>query len=146
MSTSKVIYLGELRTHSEHIASGNAIITDAPIDNHGKGQAFSPTDLAATSLASCMITVLGIYAQNNDIDMKGTHAEVTKVMSKDGPRRITGVDVKLVIRTSHSLDDKQKTILERVARTCPVSLSLHPDIKQDIQINFEEVLDTAPDR
>lgn len=137
MSTSKVIYLGELRATAEHNASGNSIVTDAPVDNHGKGQAFSPTDLAATSLASCMITVLGIYAQNNDINMKGTHAEVTKIMSKEGPRRIVGIDVDLVIKTTAKMDDKQKQILERVARTCPVSLSLHPDVVQNIIINFE---------
>lgn len=136
MATSKIVYLGELRTNAEHIASGNTIITDAPTDNHGKGEAFSPTDLAATSLALCMITVLGIYAQKNSINMKDTHAEVTKIMSSDGPRRIVGVDVKLTIVTTELMDDKQRLILERVARTCPVSLSLHPDIRQNIEINF----------
>lgn len=136
MSTSKVIYLNDLRTNAEHIASKNSIITDAPVDNHGKGEAFSPTDLAATSLGSCMITVLGIYAQANSIDMKGTTAEVTKIMSKEGPRRIVEIVVDLIIRTTEEMDEKQKTILERVARTCPVSLSLHPDIHQDIRISF----------
>ena len=136
MSTSKVIYLNDLRTSAEHIASKNSILTDAPLDNHGKGEAFSPTDLAATSLGSCMITVLGIYAQANDIDMKGTTAEITKVMSKEGPRRIVEIIVDLIIRTTEEMDEKQKTILEIVARTCPVSLSLHPDINQDIRISF----------
>ncbi|HEY1048017.1 MAG TPA: OsmC family protein [Bacteroidia bacterium] len=136
MSTSKVIYLNDLRTSAEHIASKNSIITDAPVDNHGKGEAFSPTDLAATSLGSCMITVLGIYAQANAIDMKGTTAEITKIMSKEGPRRIVEIIVDLIIRTTEEMDEKQKTILERVARTCPVSLSLHPDIHQDIRISF----------
>ncbi|MCC6818730.1 MAG: OsmC family protein [Bacteroidia bacterium] len=137
MATSKVIYLGELRANAEHLASGNIIVTDAPIDNHGKGEAFSPTDLAATSLASCMITVLGIYCQNNAIDMKGTSAEVTKIMNTEGPRRIVGIDVNLTIKTSTEMDEKHRIILERVALTCPVSLSLHPDLKQTININFE---------
>ncbi len=136
MATSKIVYSGELRTNAVHISSTNSIVTDAPIDNFGKGEAFSPTDLAATSLASCMLTVLGIYAQNNGINMIGSNAEVTKIMSSDGPRRITGIDVILEIKTKELLDDKQKVILERVAKTCPVSLSLHPDLKQNIQISF----------
>jgi len=136
MATSKIIYSGELRTNAVHIPSTNSIVTDAPIDNFGKGEAFSPTDLAATSLASCMLTVLGIYAQNNNIDMIGSNAEVTKIMSSDGPRRIAGIDVTLVIKTKELLNDQQKVILERVAKTCPVSLSLHPDLKQNVQISF----------
>jgi uncharacterized OsmC-like protein len=136
MATSKIIYSGELRTNAVHISSTNSIVTDAPVDNFGKGEAFSPTDLAATSLASCMLTVLGIYAQNNNINMLGSSAEVTKIMSAEAPRRIAGIDVILEIKTKELLDDKQKVILERVARTCPVSLSLHPDLKQNIQISF----------
>jgi putative redox protein len=136
MATSKIVYSGELRTNAVHISSTNSIVTDAPTDNFGKGEAFSPTDLAATSLASCMLTVLGIYAQNNGIDMIGSNAEVTKIMSSDGPRKIAGIDVMLEIKTKDLLDEKQKTILERVAKTCPVSLSLHPDLKQNIQISF----------
>jgi uncharacterized OsmC-like protein len=136
MATSKIIYSGELRTNAVHISSSNSIVTDAPLDNYGRGEAFSPTDLAATSLASCMLTVLGIYAQNNDINMLGSNAEVTKIMSTEGPRKIMGIDVDLEIVTKDILNDKQKTILERVARTCPVSLSLHPDLKQNIQIKF----------
>lgn len=136
MATSKIIYLNELRTSATHLASNNSIVTDAPVDNHGKGEAFSPTDLAATSLASCMITVLGIYADKNGINMGGTNAEVTKIMNSEGPRRIVGIDVKLEIVTTEEMDEKQKTILERVARTCPVALSLHPDLKQNIEITF----------
>ena len=136
MATSKIIYSGELRTNAVHTSSNNSIVTDAPVDNFGKGEAFSPTDLAATSLASCMLTVLGIYAQNNGIDMIGSNAEVTKIMSSEGPRRIAEIDVILEIKTKEVLDDKQKVILERVAKTCPVSLSLHPDLKQNIQISF----------
>ena len=137
MATSKVIYSGELSTSATHLASNSQIRTDAPTDNHGKGQAFSPTDLAATSLASCMMTVMGIHAEGKGIDMKGTHAEVTKIMSSEGPRRIKGIVVDLVIMTASPLDEKEKTILERIARTCPVSLSLHPDVVQDIRISFE---------
>lgn len=136
MATSKVIYSGELSTNAEHLSSGGLITTDAPVDNHGKGQAFSPTDLAATSLASCMLTVLGIYAEQNGIDMRGSNAGVTKIMSSEGLRRISGIDVDLEINTSVEMDAKQKLILERVARTCPVSLSLHPDLKQNISIRF----------
>ncbi len=136
MGTSKVIYLGELRTNAEHSLSKNSIITDAPPDNQGKGEAFSPTDLAATSLASCMLTVIGIYARNNGIDMKGSHAGVTKIMSTEGPRRIAGIDVDLHIVTENALDDKQQEIFTRIARTCPVALSLHPDINQRIEVDF----------
>ncbi len=138
MATSKIIYLNELRTSATHLASNNSIVTDAPVDNHGKGEAFSPTDLAATSLASCMITVLGIHADKNGINMGGTNAEVTKIMSSEGPRRIVGIDVKLEIVTTEEMDEKQRIILERVARTCPVSLSLHPELKQNIEITFSK--------
>lgn len=136
MGTSKIIYLNELRTSAEHLASKSGIITDAPPDNHGKGEAFSPTDLAATSLASCMLTVLGIYAGNNGIDMGGSNAEVTKIMSKEGPRRIVQIDLMLHITTKEALDQKGREIFERIARTCPVALSLHPDIVQNIQVDF----------
>lgn len=136
MATSKVVYSGELRTISTHLASGSEIITDAPIDNHGKGEAFSPTDTAATSLASCMMTVIGIYAEANGINMTGSSAEVTKIMSTDGPRRIAGIIVNLEIKTTSILDEKERLIFERIARTCPVSLSLHPDLKQTIEIRF----------
>ncbi len=136
MSTSKVIYLNDLRTNATHLASNSTIVTDAPVDNHGKGEAFSPTDLAATSLAACMITVLGIHADKSGINMKGTHAEVTKIMNTEGPRRIVAIDVKLEIVTTETMDEKQRIIIERVAKTCPVSLSLHPDIQQNISISY----------
>ncbi len=136
MGTSKVIYLNELRTRAEHLASKSDILTDAPVDNYGKGEAFSPTDLAATSLASCMLTVLGIYAQKNSIDMGNSYADVMKVMSKEGPRRIVQIDLNLHIVTQEPLDEKQKVILENIARTCPVALSLHPDLEQNISVDF----------
>ncbi len=137
MKTSKIIYLGELRTTATHLASNNSILTDAPIDNHGKGEAFSPTDLAATSLASCLLTVIGIYAENNQIDMTNSNAEVKKIMSQEGLRRIVQIDVDVEIVTKSLLDDKQKTIFERIAKTCPVSQSLHPDIIQNIELTFK---------
>lgn len=139
MATSKVIYLNELRTNAIHLASGNKIVTDAPIDNHGKGEAFSPTDLAATSLAACMLTVMGIYAQNHSVDMTGSSAEVTKIMNTEGPRRIVGIDVYLTMRTTVPMDDKMRTIFTNIAHTCPVAKSLHPDIAQHIVLNFETI-------
>lgn len=136
MATSKVVYLNELRTEATHLSSGTKIITDAPVDNRGKGQAFSPTDTAATSLATCMLTMLGIYSQDHGINMTGSSAGVTKVMSKEGPRRIVQIDVDLQITTEKLLDENQKVIFERIAKTCPVALSLHPDIAQNINISF----------
>ena len=132
--TSKVTYLGDLRTSSTHIQSGTEIISDAPVDNKGKGEAFSPTDLVANALASCMITIMGIKAAELGVDMKGTVAEVTKIMNAE-PRRIgcVKVDFKLV----GTNDAKQQTILERSAMTCPVFLSLHPEIEKDIIFNWK---------
>lgn len=129
--TSKVTYLGNLRTECEHLQSGNTIITDAPVDNQGKGEAFSPTDIVATALASCMMTIIGIKASDMELDVKGTTASVTKIMAAD-PRRIAGIEVVLAFPATY--DDKTTTILERAAKTCPVLYSLHPDI--DIQVVF----------
>lgn len=131
--TSKVTYLGNLRTESVHLKSGNTFITDAPIDNNGKGEAFSPTDTVATGLASCMITVMGIKARDLGVDMTGTTAEVTKTMASD-PRRIS--KIKVVLDFPFDADDKTKKILENTANTCPVHYSLHPDIEKDITFNW----------
>lgn len=131
--TSKVIYLGDLRTECTHLQSGNTFITDAPLDNNGKGKAFSPTDTVATGLATCMITVMGIKARDLGVDMKGTTASVNKIMASD-PRRISGIEVTL--NFPFSADEKTRTILERTANTCPVMYSLHPDIKKDIVFNW----------
>lgn len=133
MSTSKVTYLGNLRTENEHLKSGNKFITDAPTDNNGKGEAFSPTDTVATGLANCMITVMGIKAQNMHVNMDGTTAEVTKTMAAD-PRRISKIEI--VLHFPSGIDDKSKKILENTGRTCPVMQSLHPDIEKDIQFNW----------
>ncbi len=134
MTTSKVIYQGDLRTAAIHLQSNNEIITDAPIDNHGKGEAFSPTDLLATSLASCMLTIIGIKAADMDIDVKGTTAEVTKIMSAD-PRRVSEVHV--AITFNKQLDDKTQKIFYNTALTCPVAKSIHPDIIQKVTINHK---------
>ena len=137
MATSNIIYLNELRTNATHIASGNQIVTDAPKDNHGKGEAFSPTDLAATSLGACMLTVMGIYAQSNGVDMTNSSAEVTKIMNTEGPRRIVGIDVNVSFVTTEPLTEKLQTIFKNIADTCPVAKSLHPEIVQNIVFEFK---------
>ena len=132
MTTSKVTYQGDLRTTAIHLQSSNEIITDAPVDNHGKGEAFSPTDLLATSLASCMLTIIGIKARDMEIDITGTRAEVTKVMAAN-PRRVSEVHV--AITFNKQLDDKTQKIFYNTALTCPVAKSIHPDIIQKVTIN-----------
>lgn len=131
--TSKVTYLGDLRTSSIHIQSGSEIISDAPLDNNGKGEAFSPTDTVANALASCMLTVMGIKARDMGVALEGTTAEVTKFMAAE-PRRISGI--KIVFSLKSDADEKARTILERTALTCPVHQSLHPDIEKDIIFNW----------
>lgn len=132
--TSKVIYKGELRTVATHLASRQDIITDAPTDNRGKGEAFSPTDLAATSLASCMMTIMGIKANDHGWNIDGTEAEVTKVMVS-GPRRISKIEIDIHVQSTN-LNHANKAILEKAARTCPVAMSLHPDIEQVIHFHW----------
>src|SRR5690606_30240268 len=131
--TSQVIYLGDLRTESVHTASGATLLSDAPIDNSGKGEAFSPTDTVANALASCMFTVMGIKARDMGIDFRGAKASVTKVMQSD-PRCISRIEV--VVDMPSALNEKSRAILERTARTCPVFLSLHPQIDKDIRFNW----------
>jgi uncharacterized OsmC-like protein len=135
MPTSEVIYLGQLRCTASHLQSGTTIITDAPTDNHGKGEAFSPTDLLATALANCMLTVMGIAANQHQIDMDGTSAVVTKVMYQE-PRRVGEIHVSLSFPVGKLYSEKEKKILEHTAFTCPVSHSLHPDLKQVIEFNY----------
>ena len=133
--TSKVIYLGDLRTECEHVKSGDKFITDAPTDNNGKGEAFSPTDTVATALASCMLTVMGIKAkQMEGVELKGSTAEVTKIMKAD-PRRIARVEIKLNLEGVQT--EKEKKILEDTAKTCPVLNSLHPDMEKEIVFNWK---------
>ena len=127
--TSIVNYLGNLRTESIHVSSNNKIVTDAPVDNNGKGEAFSPTDLVASSLSCCILTVIGIVSKKIKYDLTNTKSSVEKIMG-DNPRRIVEVLVK--IEFSKSADPKTKTIIEKTALNCPVGKSLHPDIKQNI--------------
>jgi putative redox protein len=134
--TSKVIYKGDLRTKATHFKSGETIVTDAPVDNNGKGEAFSPTDLMATSLASCMMTIMGIAARTHEIDMDDTSAEVTKVMGEN-PRRISTIIVKIIMPKKH-YDKKQKSILSNAAENCPVMKSIHPDLEVQLDIVWHE--------
>ncbi len=134
MATSKVTYLGDLRTSSIHLQSGSEIISDAPLDNNGKGEAFSPTDTVANGLASCMFTVMGIKARDLEVDFSGSTAEVTKIMGTE-PRRITEIHV--TFHFSIHPDEKTKTILERTAMTCPVFLSLNSDIEKRVTFNWK---------
>lgn len=132
--TSKVTYLGDLRTSSIHLQSGSEIISDAPLDNNGKGQAFSPTDTVANALASCMMTVMGIKARDLNVDFTGSTAAVTKIMQAE-PRRISAIEI--VFDMNVSTDEKTKTILERTAMTCPVFLSLNAEIEKRISFNWK---------
>ncbi|WP_353140296.1 OsmC family protein [Pseudopedobacter sp.] len=135
MATSKVKYIGSLRTTATHLKSGETIITDAPVDNNGKGEAFSPSDLLATSLANCMITIMGMAANTHDIKLGEVEAEVTKVMVTE-PRRVSEIHVNFNFPNKSVYSDKEKKILEHAAMTCPVFYSLHPDIKKEVQFNW----------
>ena len=134
MATSTITYTGDLRTSSVHLKSGIEIITDAPVDNQGKGEAFSPTDLLSTSLGNCMLTIVGIAARTHGFNIDGTTAEITKIMGEN-PRRVTEIVVNLQF-PANKYSDKEKEIIERAAKTCPVAYSLHPDIKQNITFGF----------
>ncbi len=131
--TSKVVYSGDLRTVSTHLQSGVNIISDAPIDNNGKGEAFSPTDAVANALATCMMTIMGIKAREMRVNIENSTAQVTKIMQQD-PRRISKIVV--AFQMEGVGDSKTQTILERVALTCPVFLSLHPDIEKAIDFHW----------
>ena len=133
--TSQIIYKSGLRTSATHLQSGTTIETDAPSDNQGKGERFSPTDLMATALGTCMITTMAIKANTLNVDLEGTRVDVTKIMVSD-PRRIGKLVAHLFFPTHLNLDDKTKEILERTARTCPVERSLHPDIQLDMEFNW----------
>lgn len=133
--TSTVIYKGALRTEMTHLQSTSVIENDAPTDNMGKGERFSPTDMVATALGSCMLTTMGIKANTMDIDLTDSKIEITKIMKPD-PRRIGGIKAHVTMAKTLNLDDKTKEILERVARTCPVERSLHPDMELDITFEW----------
>ena len=133
MSTSKITYKNNLRTEAQHIASGQKIITDAPLDNNGKGEAFSPTDLVATALASCMITIMAIAAEKNGINISETSASVKKIMGTN-PRTIS--DIVIEIKMSKDLALKDRKRLEKAALACPVHKSLHPDMNKKITFSY----------
>lgn len=133
--TSKVVYLGALRTENTHIASGNTYITDAPVDNHGKGEAFSPTDTVATGAANCMLTVMGIKAQDLEVDLTGATAQVTKHMAS-GPRRISRIEIQVTL--PGGVSEKNRKILEQTGRTCPVLMSLHEAIEKEITFHWQD--------
>jgi putative redox protein len=133
--TSSIIYRGELRTEATHLQSGTVIETDAPLDNQGKGERFSPTDLVATALGSCMMSIMGIKARDMAIDLTGVKIDIQKNMLPD-PRRIGGVEVNFYFPESLQLDEKQKTILQNAALTCPVAKSVHPDMLQNVTFHW----------
>lgn len=132
--TSKVTYLGDLRTSSIHLQSGTEILSDAPTDNHGKGEAFSPTDLLANALGSCMVSIMAIKSRDMNLDLVGSTVEVTKIMQAE-PRKIAKIVI--VMNMSVAVDEKTRIILERTAMNCPVLLSLNPDIEKAVTFNWK---------
>jgi uncharacterized OsmC-like protein len=134
MKIAEIIYSGGLRTEAKHLRSGNIILTDAPPDNNGKGEAFSPTDLLSTSLGCCMLTVMGIVAERHQLDMSGTKVEISKIMDAN-PRRVVEIVVEMTF-PKREFSDKDKQLLENTALTCPVAKSLHPDLKQTVKFNW----------
>lgn len=135
MQTAAILYKGELRTTATHPRSGSVIETDAPVDNNGKGERFSPTDMVASALGSCMLTIMGIKARDKGWNIDGTQVSIEKIMGTE-PRRITGIKVVIEVPQTAGLDDTARKILENAALTCPVAKSLHPDIQQDVTFNW----------
>ena len=133
--TSKIIYEGDLRTNATHLNSGNNINTDAPIDNNGKGECFSPTDLMASALGSCMLTIIGIYSKNNNINIKGAKAGITKIMAEE-PRCIKQIEVMLDF-TKLDISKKAQKAFKKLAQNCPVALSLNKEINQVLRLKFD---------
>ena len=140
--TSTVTYVGNLRTVCQHLRSGTTIETDAPVDNKGKGERFSPSDLVATALGTCMLTIMGMRADEMQVDLTGTKIEVEKIMKQD-PRRIGGINLTFHFPESLEVNDRQRTILQRAAETCPVAYSIHPEIALNVNFNWQNVKATA---
>lgn len=140
--TSTVIYEGELRTVAQHNASGTRVETDAPVDNQGKGERFSPSDLVATALGSCMLTIMGMKAKDLNLDLKGTRIDIQKTMKPD-PRRISGITLTFHLPPDLHLTEKNRAILQRAADTCPVFFSIHPDIEVQVNYNWQTVLEPS---
>ena len=141
--TSVIEYEGNLRTVCTHLKSGSLFQTDAPTDNQGKGERFSPTDLLATSLGACAMTIMGIKARDLNIDLAGTKIEVEKIMKAD-PRRVAGINLTFHFPAALIADEKERSIIERCARTCPVFYSIHTDIEVNIKFIWgkEAVIET----
>ena len=141
MATIQSNYEGVLRTKATHLQSKTVIFTDAPTDNNGKGEAFSPTDLVAASLGNCMMTVMGIFSSKNNISLENSEEkityETTKIMSADLPRRIVEIKIDFKFPKTLSISPENQQKLINAAHTCPVALSLHPDIKQTVSFLFE---------
>ena len=145
MATIHIDYLGELRTDCMHVQSGTHINTDAPTDNQGRGEAFSPTDLVANALGTCIVTTMAIVAQRDGINLVGSQLDVTKIMTSQLPRRIARIEVDLTLRANRQgdsflPDDETRARLEAIAHKCPVAISLHPDIEQAVTIRWEETI------
>jgi uncharacterized OsmC-like protein len=134
-TTATARYEGHLRTEATHTASGTVIQTDAPVDNHGRGEAFSPTDLVGTALGTCILTTMAIVAERHQVDLVGSSFQMAKIMSTDAPRRIAQLTVELHLPAS--LSDSDRALMERTAHTCPVALSLNPEIKQEVRFVYE---------
>lgn len=135
METVRTIYQGNLRTRAKHLQSGNELITDAPTDNHGRGEAFSPTDLLATALGSCMLSIIGIAANTHGFNIDGTEVKITKIMASN-PRRVAEVEVEFFFPKTQSYSKKEKILIEKAALECPVAKSVHPDLKQTVSFNY----------
>ena len=134
MATSEVVYIGELSTEATHLRSSSSITTDAPVDNNGLGRTFSPTDLLATSLASCMLTIMGIRANESNLDITGTTASMTKIMAAN-PRRVSEILIEIEI-VDRGLTDVNRSVLEKAAVTCPVAMSLSDSLKQSVSFKY----------
>ena len=136
--TSTVTYDGNLRTVCQHLRSGSTIETDAPVDNNGKGERFSPSDLVATALGSCMLTIMGMRAVEMNVELKGTRIEVEKIMKQE-PRRIGGLNLTFHFPESLELNERQQKILQKAAETCPVAYSINPDIELNVIFNWDKI-------
>ncbi len=123
MPTIKTSYLGELRTQATHLQSATQLLTDAPTDNQGKGEAFSPTDLVAAALGSCMMTIMGIVARRDEIDLRGSDMEISKIMSAEAPRKIARIEITMKMLSDKVLSEDMQAKLQRAAYTCPVALA-----------------------
>jgi len=136
MATIHIDYSGDLRTDCTHLQSGTHMNTDAPTDNQGRGEAFSPTDLVANALGTCIITTMAIFARRDGIELAGSTLSVTKIMTTQPPRRIARIELSITLRANPMPDEATRARLEKIAHTCPVAISLHPDLEQAVVIEW----------